>query len=79
MAESLRSLGPGQWGEVLAVTGEGPLKQRLVDMGITPGVRILVRKSAPFGDPIQIALRGYTLSIRGRDAENIQIRREGAR
>ncbi|MEG0899875.1 MAG: FeoA domain-containing protein [Oscillospiraceae bacterium] len=54
---------------------EGALRRRLVDMGITPGVEIMVRKIAPLGDPIQINLRGYELSIRKDDAANIEIKK----
>ncbi len=49
----------------------GALKRRLIDMGITPGVRIMVKKMAPLGDPLEISLRGYALSIRRSEAKNI--------
>ena len=54
----------------------GPLKRRLIDMGITPGVRIKVKKTAPLGDPLEIELRGYELSIRRSEAGNIFIKSE---
>lgn len=63
-------------GQSTVVTGigiSGSLKRRLIDMGITPGVIIKVKKAAPLGDPIQIRLRGYELSIRRSDAENIYV------
>ena len=53
--------------------GEGALKRRLMDMGITKGVEIYVRKVAPLGDPLEITLRGYELSIRKTEAENIEM------
>lgn len=68
MRKTLEAFGPGQRGRVVAVEGEGGLKRRLIDMGITPGTEILVRRLAPMGDPIEIALRGYALSIRRGDA-----------
>lgn len=59
--------------KVVKVLGEGALKQRIMDMGITKGVNILVRKAAPFGDPIQVKLRGYELSLRNAEAEKILV------
>lgn len=59
--------------KVVKVLGEGALKQRIMDMGITKGVNILVRKVAPFGDPIQVKLRGYELSLRNAEAEKILV------
>ena len=58
---------------VLRLNGEGALKRRMMDMGITKGTSICVRKVAPLGDPIEITVRGYELSIRKGDAENIQV------
>jgi len=55
------------------ILGDGPTKRRIMDMGITKGTEILVRKVAPLGDPIQINLRGYELTIRKHDAENIMV------
>ena len=59
---------------VAKIHGEGALKRRVMDMGITKGVEILVRKIAPLGDPMEITVRGYELSIRKHDAEMIEIR-----
>lgn len=70
---TLKSLSPGQRGVVVKIGGVGALKRRLVDMGITPGVTIMVRKVAPLGDPIEINLRGYELTIRKTEAESILI------
>ena len=58
---------------VAKIHGEGALKRRIMDMGITKGVEILVRKVAPLGDPMEITVRGYELSIRKHDAEIIEV------
>jgi len=59
------------------VGGEGALRRRLLDMGLTPGTRVLVRKAAPLGDPIEIMLRGYELTLRLEDARNITLKEGG--
>ena len=59
--------------KVVRVHGEGALKRRIMDMGITKGVDIFVRKAAPLGDPIEIKVRGYELSIRKSDADLIEV------
>ena len=59
--------------KVVKVHGEGALKRRIMDMGITKGVDIFVRKAAPLGDPIEIKVRGYELSIRKSDADLIEV------
>ena len=53
--------------------GEGPVRRRIMDMGITKGVELFVRKAAPLGDPIEISVRGYELSLRKADAEMIEV------
>lgn len=58
---------------VAKIHGEGALRRRIMDMGITKGVEITVRKVAPLGDPIEITVRGYELSLRKEDAENIEV------
>lgn len=58
---------------VVKVHGEGALKRRIMDMGITKGCSIFVRKVAPLGDPVEITVRGYELSLRKGDAENIEV------
>ena len=58
---------------VVKLTGEGALKRRIMDMGITKGTEIYVRKVAPLGDPVEVNVRGYELSIRKSEAENIQV------
>lgn len=55
------------------IHGEGAVKRRIMDMGITKGVEIYVRKVAPLGDPVEITVRGYELSLRKADAENIEV------
>ena len=72
----MKTLKDAKVGETVTVTrlhGEGPVKRRIMDMGITKGVEIHVRKVAPLGDPIELNLRGYELSIRKADAEMIQV------
>lgn len=77
--KKLSQLHPGQRGIVTGIETRGALKRRLVDMGITPGVEISVRKVAPLGDPIELSLRGYALSIRRSEAEQITIEGGGGR
>jgi Fe2+ transport system protein FeoA len=71
---TLKDLGIGKSGVVLAVGGEKILRKRLLEMGITPRTTITVKKAAPMGDPIELLLRGYVLSLRLSDAEKITIR-----
>ena len=59
--------------KVVKLHGEGPLRRRIMDMGITKGVELFVRKVAPLGDPIEISVRGYELSLRKADAEMIEV------
>ena len=69
----LQSLANGKAGVVQRIELSGATKRRLIEMGITPGTKITVLKRAPLGDPIEILLRGYTLTIRGTDAEQIHV------
>lgn len=69
--KTLKEISCGQTVKVLKLTGEGPVKRRIMDMGITRGVEIFVRKVAPLGDPIEVTVRGYELSLRKADAEMI--------
>ncbi len=71
--KSLRDAKIGKTVTVIKLHGEGPLKRRILDMGITKGVEIYIRKVAPLGDPIEVTVRGYELSIRKADAEMIEI------
>lgn len=70
---TLREVKVGETAVVARLQGEGALKRRIMDMGITKGVEIYVRKMAPLGDPIEVTVRGYELSIRKSEAENILI------
>ncbi len=72
---TLDQLPPGQSGVLDIVGGEGALRRRLLDMGLTPGTRVTVRKVAPMGDPIELFLRGYVLTIRKDDAANITLKK----
>lgn len=71
--KTLKEIGIGQTAKVVKLHGEGAVKRRIMDMGITKGTEIYVRKVAPLGDPIEITVRGYELSIRKADAETIEI------
>ena len=71
--KTLKEVKVGQSAIVAKIHGEGALKRRIMDMGITKGVKITVRKVAPLGDPLELNLRGYELSIRKADAEMIEI------
>ena len=70
---TLDKLKVGAYGVIEAVGGEGALRRRLLDMGLTPRTRVMVRKVAPMGDPIELFLRGYELTIRKDDAMKIEI------
>lgn len=70
---TLKDVACGQTVKVTKLTGEGPVKRRIMDMGITKGVEIYVRKVAPLGDPIEVTVRGYELSIRKADAQMIEV------
>lgn len=70
---TLDKLHVGQSALITVVGGEGPLRRRLLDMGLTPGTRVLLHKRAPMGDPIELELRGYSLTLRLEDAANIQL------
>lgn len=71
--KSLRDVRIGETAKVVKLHGEGAIKRRIMDMGITKGVEIYVRKVAPLGDPIEITVRGYELSLRKADAEMIEV------
>lgn len=71
--KTLREVSCGQTVRVRRLFGDGPVKRRIMDMGITKGVEIYVRKVAPLGDPIEVTVRGYELSIRKADAEMIEV------
>ena len=71
--KTLKEVACGETVTVTKLTGEGPVKRRIMDMGITKGIQIYVRKVAPFGDPVEVTVRGYELSLRKEDAEMIQV------
>ena len=71
--KTLKQVKIGGTARVVKLHGEGALKRRIMDMGITKGVEVKVRKVAPLGDPIEITVRGYELSLRKEDAETIEI------
>ena len=71
--DNLRQVACGQTVKVKKISGEGPVRKRIMDMGITKGVEIFVRKVAPLGDPIEVTVRGYELSLRKVDAEMIEV------
>ena len=70
---NLKEVPVGGKAKVVRIHGEGAVKRRIMDMGITKGVEIYVRKVAPLGDPIEITVRGYELSLRKADAESIAV------
>lgn len=70
---TLREVSVGQSARVVKLHGEGAVKRRIMDMGLTKGVEVHVRKVAPLGDPIELTVRGYELSIRKADAEMIEV------
>lgn len=71
--KTLKGIACGQTVRVTRLHGEGPVKRRIMDMGITKGVEVYVRKVAPLGDPIEVTVRGYELSLRKADAEMIEV------
>ena len=71
--KTLREIGVGETTKVLKIHGDGSLRRHLMDMGITKGCSIFVRKVAPLGDPVEITIRGYELSLRKADAEMIEL------
>ena len=70
---TLRDVKIGESVKVKSLKGEGPVKRRIMDMGITKGVEINLRKIAPLGDPIEVNVRGYELTLRKSEAENIEV------
>lgn len=71
--KTLKDVALGENVKVTKLTGIGPVKRRIMDMGITKGVDVYVRKVAPLGDPIEVTVRGYELSLRKADAEMIEV------
>lgn len=71
--KTLKEVSNGSTVKVLKLSGEGAVKRRIMDMGITKGVEVFVRKTAPLGDPVEVTVRGYELSLRKADAELILV------
>jgi len=69
----LSELEPGEAGRIMSVMGDGSLRVRLLEMGLVPGTRVAVRKIAPMGDPLELWLRGYALTLRREDAECVKV------
>ncbi len=74
MAKVLSELGIGERCVVMKVNGEGAIRRRLFDMGVTPGTEILLRKKAPLGDPLEIKIRGYELTLRKAEASCVEVK-----
>ncbi|MHC1721929.1 MAG: ferrous iron transport protein A [Aminipila sp.] len=74
MILTLDKLKPGNSGVISAVGGEGVIRRRLFDLGLTPNTSVLVRKVAPLGDPIEVYLRGFELTLRKEDASHIRVK-----
>ena len=77
MTTTLDTLAAGERGVITAVAGEGVLRRRLLDMGLIPKTKVMVRKVAPMGDPIELFLRGSELTIRREEAAKITVEKEG--
>lgn len=71
--KTLRDAAVGSSAKVVKIHGSGPVKRRIMDMGITNGVEIFIRKVAPLGDPVEVTVRGYELSLRKEDAQDIEV------
>ena len=71
--KTLKETSVGETVKVVKLNGSGPVKRRIMDMGITKGVDVFVRKVAPLGDPVEVTVRGYALSLRKADAEMIEV------
>ena len=71
--KTLRDVSVGETVKVVKLHGEGAVKRRIMDMGLTKGVSVYVRKVAPLGDPVEVTVRGYELSIRKADSEMIEV------
>ena len=74
MAKVLSELGIGERCVVMKVNGEGAIRRRLFDMGVTPGTEVLLRKKAPLGDPLEIKIRGYELTLRKAEASCVEVK-----
>ena len=77
MQKTLDQFAIGEHGVVHRIAGEGKMRRRLLDMGITPGAEIMLRKKAPLGDPLEITVRGYELTLRATEAQLVTMERRG--
>ena len=73
MAKRLSGFAVGESGTILSVSGEGAVRRRLFDMGVTPGADVKLRKKAPLGDPVEITIRGYELTLRKAEAACVEM------
>ena len=71
--KTLRNVRPGETVTIVKLHGAGPVKRRIMDMGLTKGTQVMVRKVAPLGDPVEVNLRSYELSLRKADCEMIEV------
>lgn len=71
---TLKDIKVGQTVEVAKINGDGAIKRRIMDMGVTKGTKLYIRKVAPLGDPVEVTIRGYELTIRKEDAQNIEVK-----
>ncbi len=76
MEKKLNEFQPGEAGTVKKITAEGKIKRRIFDMGVTPGAKIVMKKAAPLGDPIEVTVRGYELTLRKSEAECVLMQTE---
>jgi Fe2+ transport system protein FeoA len=76
MVKLLSDFAKGERGTIVKVNGEGAIRRRLFDMGVTPGATVLLKKKAPLGDPIEITIRGYELTLRKAEAACVEIEQE---
>lgn len=79
MVKLLSDFSVGESGKIIKVTGEGKIRRRLFDMGVTPGAELTMRKKAPLGDPIEITLRGYELTLRKTEAACVEAELSGGK
>lgn len=73
MVKTLNNFAIGEKGVIKSVSGEGKIRRRLFDMGVTPGAEVILRKKAPLGDPIEVTLRGYELTLRKAEAACVML------
>lgn len=73
MTKLLSEFTVGESGKIVSVTGEGKVRRRLFDMGVTPGAELTMRKKAPLGDPIEVTIRGYELTLRKSEAACVEV------